>query len=388
MPRAPVISDREPMNQAVTTSSAPVDDAANAAPRVWLVTGYRAGERSQIVALAEALGWPFELKSLNYRKTEFRTSLLRGSDLRGVRLADSSPLQAPWPDLVISAGMRNEPVGRWIRAQSGGRTRLVHIGRPWADPARFELVITTPQYRLPERDNVLQNAMPLHRVTAERLSAAAAALQPRVAHLPRPYTGIILGGNSGPYTLGPEAVARIARHANRMAREANGALLISTSARTSQSVLQALQRHITAPHFLYNWQPDDADNPYFGILGLSDELIVTADSISMLGEACATGKPVHMAELGGYGYPMRDDDHPLPVDFRLTALTYSWLMRFGPQRLSRDLRLVHKQLLAEGRVVWLGETFTARPETGLSDMERAVQRVHALFLHQESHSHR
>ena len=378
MPRAPVISDREPMNQAVITSSAPVDGADNAAPRVWLVTGYRAGERSQIVALAEALGWPFELKSLSYRKTEFRTSLFRGSDLRGVRLHDSSPLQAPWPDLVISAGMRNEPVGRWIRAQSGGRTRLVHIGRPWAGPARFELVITTPQYRLPERDNVLQNAMPLHRVTVERLADAAATLQPRVAHLPGPYTGIILGGDSGPYTLGPEAATRIAQHANRMARQANGSLLISTSARTSRRALQALQRHITVPYFLYNWQPDDADNPYFGVLGLSDKLIVTADSISMLGEACATGKPVHMAELGGCGYPMRND-HSLPVDFRFIAMTYSWLMRFGPQRLSRDLRLVHRQLLAEGRVVWLGDAFTARPETGLSDMERAVQRVRALF---------
>jgi hypothetical protein len=162
------------MNQAVTTPSAPLAGAADPAPRVWLVTGYRAGERSQILALAEALGWPFELKSLNYRKTEFRTSLLRGSDLRGIRLHDSSPLEGPWPDLVISAGMRNEPVGRWIRAQSGGHTRLVHIGRPWADPGRFDLVITTPQYRLPERDNVLQNAMPLHRVTTERLADAAA----------------------------------------------------------------------------------------------------------------------------------------------------------------------------------------------------------------------
>jgi len=367
------------MNQAATTPSAPVDAGA---PRVWLVTGYRAGERSQILALAEGLGWPFELKSLCYRKTEFRTSLLRGSDLRGIRLADSSPLQAPWPDLVISAGMRNEPVGRWIRAQSGGRTRLVHIGRPWADPSHFDLVITTPQYRLPERDNVLQNAMPLHRVTAERLARAATALQPRVAHLPGPYTGIILGGNSGPYTLGPAAAARIAQHASRRVRETGGALLISTSARTSQRALQGLQQHIDVPHYLYNWQPDDSENPYFGILGLSDELIVTADSISMLGEACATGKPVHMAELGGYGYPMRDD-HTLPVDFRFTALTYSWLMRFGPQRLSRDLRLVHRQLLAEGRVVWLGDSFTARPETGLSDLERAVQRVRTLFGYQE-----
>jgi hypothetical protein len=163
-----------------------------------------------------------------------------------------------------------------------------------------------------------------------------------------------------------------------MAQQSKGSLLISTSARTSASAVQALQRHISVPHYVYNWRPDDADNPYFGILGLSDELIVTADSVSMLGEACATGKPVYMAELGGCGYPMRDD-HTLPADFRFTALAYSCLMRFGPRRLSRDLRLVHSQLLEEGRVAWLGDASAACPDRGLSDIQRAVQRVRALF---------
>ena len=141
---------------------------------MWLVTGYRAGERSQILALAEALGWPFELKELSYRKTEFRTSLFRGSDLRGIRLEESSPLEPPWPDLVISAGMRNEPVCRWIRDQSGGSTRIVHIGRPWAHPDQFrsgDHHATVPAGRA--SDNVLHNTMTLHRVTSERLAEQA-----------------------------------------------------------------------------------------------------------------------------------------------------------------------------------------------------------------------
>ncbi len=347
-------------------------------PRVWLVTGYRAGERSQILALGEALGWPFDLKQLSYRKSEFRTSLFRGSDLRGIRLQDSSPLEPPWPDLVISGGMRNEPVGRWIRKRSGGRTRLVHIGRPWASLDQFDLVITTPQYRLPERNNVLQNALTLHSVHPDRLAAEARTWVPRFAHLPRPYTGVILGGNSGPYTLGPKAVESLVGHANRMARQRHGSLLISTSARTPERAVQVLKRTVSTPYQLYHWRANDGANPYFGILALSDDLIVTADSVSMLSEACATGKPVYMAELGGYGYPMRPGQ-VTAVDFRLSALTYSWMMRFGPKRLSRDLRLVHRNLLAEGRAVWLGESFSPHAVARLSDMEQALQRVRALF---------
>ncbi len=343
------------------------------------MTGYRAGERNQIIALAEALGWCFELKELSYRKNEFFTSLFRGSDLRGIRLAKSSLLEPPWPDLVISAGMRNEPVGRWIRNQSGGRALLVHIGRPWARPESFDLLITTPQYRLPERHNILHNTMTLHRATAERLTAEAACWKPHYKHLPPPYVGVILGGNSGPYTFGEKVAARIARQVSELAQKKTATLLVTSSARTSRRALRAFEKNLSVPYELYRWCSGDSDNPYFGILGLSDTLVVTADSVSMLSEACATESEVYMAELGGYGYPMRADGES-PVDFRLSALAYSWMMRFGHQRLSRDLRLMHSALQHRGRAVWLGETFDkAAGQSAVNDMQQAVMRVRDLF---------
>ena len=85
-----------------------------------------------------------------------------------------------------------------------------------------------------------------------------------------------------------------------------------------------------------------------------------------------------MAELGGYGYPMRPG-HQTPIDFRFTALTYSWMMRFGPQRLSRDIRLVHRSLLSQGRVVWLGERYEQQSGGRTADLDNAVRRVRALF---------
>ena len=151
-------------------------------PAVWLIDAYRAGERAQVRALVDALGWPCEEKQLSYRKFELRTNLFRGSDLRGIDTGNSSPLQPPWPDLLISSGMRNEPVCRWVRQQSGGKSKIVHLGRPWADPGRFDLVITTPQYRVPARENVLLNALTLHQVTPRRLQVAAASWQEKFSH--------------------------------------------------------------------------------------------------------------------------------------------------------------------------------------------------------------
>jgi mitochondrial fission protein ELM1 len=41
------------------------------------------------------------------------------------------------------------------------------------------------------------------------------------------------------------------------------------------------------------------DNPYFAYLAAADAVLVTADSVSMVSEAAATGKPVHIIDLPG-----------------------------------------------------------------------------------------
>lgn len=342
--------------------------AGEVPPRVWLVSGYRAGERTQMLALAEALGWPFVVKNLKLRSWDFVPGLLRKSTLEGIDRRRSSPLEPPWPDLVISAGMRNEPVARWIRDQTGGHCRLVHVGRPWAAFEQFDLIITTPQYRLPERANILQNTGTMHGVSPASLAAAAARWAPEFSHLPRPFFGLLVGGNSGPYTLGPKTAARLGTEASQMASRNGGSLLISTSARTSAAATDALADALDCPGYVYRWTSDPGLNPYLGILAVADQLIVTNDSVSMLSEAVATAKPVYMFELGDSG-----------GDFRLGAVIYRWLMRYGHPRLTRDLELFHRRLLDNRQVAWIGSAQAGEAGESLDDLGRAVARVKKLM---------
>jgi mitochondrial fission protein ELM1 len=344
-----------------------------------VVTGYRAGERAQILALAEALGWPYAIKDVAYRGVATALSLVRARTRLGLNRAGSAKLRPPWPDLVISAGMRNEPVCRWIHRQSAGRTRLVHIGRPWVALDALDLVITTPQYRLPDRPNVLQNSLTMHAVSMERLQTEAQRWTGRFSALPRPWYAVIVGGNSGPYTFGRKAARRLAAQATELANARGGSLLVTTSARTAPAAIQELGRRIAAPLYFYNWQQHDPNNPYYAYLGLADELIVTADSISMLSEACATRKPVHMFDLGTGRLAMRREGGTGGNDLRLSGLLYRLLMRWGPRRLSRDITLVHAQLIREGRADWLGEGGSGGSPLPLQDVDRAVARVRALF---------
>src|SRR5690606_33212554 len=134
-----------------------------------------------------------------------------GASLLSVDRARSSPLVPPWPDLVISIGHRSAHAARWIRRQSGGRTRLVVLGRPRAPLGLFDLVVTTPQYGLPRRANVIHNLMPLHHVEADRLDEAAAHWSPRLAHLPKPRFALLVGGASSPYRMDAAAAGDLGR---------------------------------------------------------------------------------------------------------------------------------------------------------------------------------
>lgn len=357
-------------------------------PSVWLLMGHRAGDNTQVHALGEALGWGFEEKRFVYKKYERVLNLPFMATLAGVAQDRSSVLLPPWPDLVITAGRRNEPIARWIKAHSGDRTKLVHVGRPWARLDRWDLVVTTPQYRLPKGPTVLHNEAPLHRVTRERLANAALEWAPRVTQLPRPYVTVLAGGPSGPYPFDPNSGARLARQASELAGKRGGSLLVTTSARTPAATVDALFGGVTVPAMLYRWRRDDAENPFFGFLALADAIIVTGDSVSMMTEACATGQPVYFYDTGEGKTSMREPPAPTSTPLRwwehvslahLQAFIYRQTMKVGPTRLTRDIRIVQQRLVESGRAAWLGEGEPSGNPPPLEDVARAAARVRALF---------
>jgi len=348
---------------------------------------HRAGDNTQVLALGEALCWPFEIKRFVYNRFETLVNWPFSNTLAGVNRKRSSPLGPPWPDLVITAGRRNEPIARWIRKRADRRVRLVHIGRPWARPDRWDLVVTTPQYRLPDSANVLQNEAPLHRVTPERLGKEGAIWQSRFASLPHPLIAVLAGGNSGPYPFDAASGRRLGLAAAAMARELGGSLLVTTSARTLPPTSDALFRAIDVPAYGYHWTPGASDNPYYGFLAVADRIIVTGDSVSMLTEACATGRPVYVYDTGEGVTSMRNESvRVAPSSLReifdpthRRAFVYALTMRHGPRRLTRDIRIVQRRLIESGRAAWLGDGDPSGSPPPLCDLERATARVRALF---------
>ncbi len=365
----------------------------SSSPLVWLLMGNRAGDNSQVLGLGEALGWPLVQKHFAYTAYEKIVNLPFGAHLLGVEQSQSDTLEPPWPDLVISAGRKNEPIARYVRKRADKHVRIVHVGRPWASLETWDLVITTPQYRLPDDPNVLHNETPLHRITRKRLDAAADVWRERVAHLPRPLIAVLVGGNSGPYPFDRKSGERLAAQSDALAREFGGSLLVTTSARTLEEATDALFSGIESPSLLYKWKRDDLENPFFAFLGLADRVIVTADSVSMMTEACATDRPVYLYDTGQDRTSMKhnpwlDGDPSAGKETakglglnrsHLKAHIYRLTMRLGPKRLTRDIRIVQRLLIDTKRAVWLDDGHPDATPTPLRDVERAVERVRALF---------
>jgi mitochondrial fission protein ELM1 len=85
------------------------------------------------------------------------------------------------------------------------------------------------------------------------------------------------------------------------------------------------------------------ENPYFAYLGLADHIVVTADSVSMVSEACSTGKPVYVVELEGGSQKFRRFHEGLRSDGitrEFTGVLANW--RYAPlddtQRAAAEVR--------------------------------------------------
>jgi len=352
-------------------------------PVVWTLLGQKAGDNNQVLALAESLGWGWIEKHLQYIAPELIPNRLLKVTLLGLKKEKSDDLDPPWPDLVISAGRRNEPVARWIRKQSKGHCRLVHIGRPWARPKHFDLIVTTPQYDLPKTSNVLYNELPLHRVDQQKLAAAAQRWRPEFAHLPQPWLAVLVGGNSSSAQFTTAGLRYLAKSANTLAASKKGALLVTTSARSPSGTLEVMKKEIKVPALCFDFNDRDTTNPYLGFLALADAFIVTAESISMLTESCATGKPVYLYDASRtehIGEPAEPNTITIEPRHPLRTLG-TWIRNhLGPKRLRRDISRIHEHLIQQKRILLLGETGdeTVLP-MGDDDLKNTVTRVRGLF---------
>jgi len=297
----------------VTTNreSAATEDNMARAQTCWVLTDGKPGMENQCLGLAEALGMRVERKRIlpsvpwKYLPPPLWFAPLHAGG------SGSDPLKPPWPDLLIATGRATVAPSNAIRRASRGRTFTVQIQNPGVAFDRFDLVVP-PHHDRCIGSNVLSTRGALHRVTPERLAAEAARVAPQLAHLPRPLVAVLVGGTNRAYQLTPEIGRSLAQQLAILARARGIGIALTPSRRTGAQVEAALRAALAAvPAVVWD---GTGENPYFGYLGLADYIIVTADSVNMVSEACATGKPVYVVDLKGSSAKFRRFHDSLQAD--------------------------------------------------------------------------
>ncbi|MDJ0945192.1 MAG: ELM1/GtrOC1 family putative glycosyltransferase [Kiloniellales bacterium] len=352
-----------------------------AQPRIWLVLGDKLGDNAQAEAIAEALGLPCERKALRFKPRYRHAKPIFRASLHHLEETASDRLEPPWPDLILTVGRRPSMAALWARRQSGGRSRLVLIGRPKRHAEEFDLIISTPQYLIPDRDNVVRLGLPLMRADPAAIRSEAARWQGRIGALPRPLTAVLVGGPTKPFRLNAE-VARdlVAKVAETLGRE--GTLFFSTSRRTPPEVVDTLEAALPANAELFRWQTERRDNPYLALLGLADRCVVTADSTSMMVEALRAGRPLVIYPLptgdGGLHRAITHALGPSKAAAPATRITEG-IYRLGLVGYGRDLTALHGDLIRRGLATPIGELPPAPPAEIPDDLGVVVERIRALL---------
>ena len=260
------------------------------APRSWILSEGYAGLQTQAVGLAEAAGLAPELRTLIPRAPwRWISAKAWPVPLRVVRDA----LTPPWPDIAITCGGTGGVVGAALRRHG---VAVVQVQHPRIDPRQFEVVVVNRHDDL-TGPNVVVTRTALHRVTPERLAAAAEAWRERFAALPRPLVAVLVGGSNGRFRLDAAVGRRLAEDLAGMMRADRVGLVLTPSRRTDPAVVRVLTETL-APLGAWIWD-GTGENPYFGMLALADAVVATVDSVSMVSEAVATPAPVLVADLPG-----------------------------------------------------------------------------------------
>lgn len=269
----------------------PVAPVLTARDECWVITDTAAGNQRQALALAEYLQMPARHLILQSRAP---WSWLAPRMTFGGALALHTNQRAlfapPWPAVAIGCGRAAALFTRMLRRLSDGRCHTVQILDPRIATSHWDTVIA-PRHDQVEGSNVLVPLGSLNTIDDAWLGDGRAS-RPDFGKWPQPRVGVLLGGPRKGITLDIAYARQLAHRLHANQQRDGGSLLVLASRRTPPGLIRIFRDVFKDLPGMVWAGPDDGSNPYPAVLGWADRLIVTPDSVNMLSEACAVGRPV------------------------------------------------------------------------------------------------
>ncbi len=303
----------------------------------WVIHDGAAGNRRQALALAEALGWDFDEKTIAPGLLAKLTApRLPPFTKQPFGSAFSSAMQNP-PAYVIGCG-RQAALATRLMKNAGSFS--IQILNPRIASEHWDVVIAPTHDRL-QGNNVIGCIGSLHDVNAASLSdwrSEASMLNDSGA----PRTAVLVGGPSRMALFNEGLIEVMFGQLEYELAKHGGSLVICGSRRTPKAVAEKIRQRFSDSEFPVWFDDSDGENPYRSLLANADRIVLTPDSVNMISEACATELPVFIAQ---------------------------------PERARGRLRIFLDQLLASGRVKPLEKELIPFPVTALNTMPDVITQL-------------
>ena len=214
----------------------------------------------------------------------------------------NSVLQIRDVDVILSTGSSvaaiNLLLGKILRAKTVTCRRPSPVGIRHFDLAILPMLSWK---RGKGRGNVCKTIGVPNPISPDALNAEQTKLEQKLNLPDCPRIGILVGGTDRHETITIADAERLSEICKTIAKKMNGQIFVTTSRRTPSDVAAHLVSTVKpadwCPTFIEPDTPSELNDPYQAILALSDLLIVTADSFSMVCEAASSGRKVIILSL-------------------------------------------------------------------------------------------
>lgn len=205
------------------------------------------------------------------------------------------------PDIIIFSGRRLSKFALYLQRKLDNKVKLITITNPEVNFKYFYKVILPCHDKDVEDkyNNILRIDGSLCKFDGEFMKNEGDSFISNVLKTNETkFISLFIGGNTKNKTFDKMAFGEFIQDLSNLVRKSKAMLLISTSRRTTDEQKNVLTNNLFCNNYLYDWEKAQNDksikNPYNAFFELSDTLVMTGDSISMISEAITFGKSLYI----------------------------------------------------------------------------------------------
>ena len=196
-------------------------------------------------------------------------------------------------DIIISCGRKSVIPSIHLKSVSNKKIFNIHIQDPKVDFKHFDFIVA-PEHDAIEGENVISTKGAIHYLTEQEIFENKEYLNVFIKKDDRKIWSLIMGGPTKYYDYSIKNMKNIFTTLYKLLKQYDFQLVVIPSMRTPLKIINYAKEFFGEDHTIIM---DVDKKAYLSALAISENLVVTCDSSSMISEAALTGKPIYVANI-------------------------------------------------------------------------------------------